>query len=193
MYGRYKIATPAGSTVLSLADDVKPALNINAADTYWDTLLTGLIAGVQDEAERYTRRAFIDSAWDVYFPRFESIINIIKAPITAITSVKYQDPANTTQTLAAANYSTDFVSEDHAGRVRILNGPSVYSDGLNPVVIRFQVGWATASVVPDLLKIAMIVRINTLYKTRQTVFTGTQVNELPLWYEKMLSPHKIDW
>lgn len=193
MYGRYKIATPAANSVLNLMTDVKPALNINAADTYWDDYLTALIAGVEDEAEKYTRRAFLTSAWDVYFDSFARLFQIIKAPVTEITHIKYQDPENATQTLDPSNYSSDFVSEDHAARVKVLNAPSIYTDGLSAVNIRFSAGWSSAANVPALLKSAMIVRINTLYKTRQTVFTGTQVNELPLWYEKMLSPYKIDW
>lgn len=193
MYGRYKLKTAAASGVLVLATDVKPAMNINAADTYWDTYLAALIAGVEDEAERYCRRAFISSTWNVYFDAFAQHYDIIKAPMTAVNSIKYQDPDNAEQTLDPSNYSSDVLSQDLAGRIKILNAPSIYADGFNAVNIEFVAGWTNAAAVPDLLKTAMIVRINTLYKTRQSIFTGTQVNELPLWYERMLSPYKIDW
>lgn len=193
MYGRYKIDTIADSLALDREADVKPALNINAADTYWNDYLDVLISGVQDEAEKYCRRAFITSTWDVYFDRFQALIQIIKAPTTSITYIQYQDTDDTTQTLDTSNYTTGFVSEDHAARIKILNAPSIFTDGFEAVNIRFVCGWADANSVPSLLKTAMIVRINDMYKNRQSIYTGTQVNIIPDWYEVMISPYKIDW
>lgn len=190
---RFKVSTAASTNALSLSTDVKPSLNINSSDTYWDTYLTNLIKGVEYEAESYMGRALITSTWDAYFDNWAMEFQIPKAPVTSITSVKYQDTDNSTQTLSTSNWTYDINSPNHAARIKILSAPSLYLDGYGAVVIRFVSGYADASSVPSLIKDAMLARIGTLYRVRQTVFVGTQVNELPLWYEKMLNPYKIEW
>lgn len=193
MRARYKVATAATGNVLDVDNDIKPYIGINASDTYWDTRLATASKQAEYEAETYMRRILLTSTWDAYFDGFCREFKLERTPVTAVSYIKYQDPDNSTQTLSTSNYSTDIVSYDEGMRIKILNAPSIYTDGYNAVNIRFVAGYSDSTAVPQGIKEALLARVGTLYRINQTVFVGTQVNELPLWFEKMLNPYKIDW
>ena len=132
----------------------------------------------------------ITQTWDLILDKKdlnESLIQIYKQPITAISSVKYYDVNNTEQTMSASDYQTEVSS--NPAKVQIITFPQIY-DRLGAVTIRFVAGYANAGAVPQDIKQAMYFLIGHLYENRQAVVTGTQVNEMPMSVEYLLEPYR---
>ena len=183
----YKLITGPATEPLTLAE---AKLYLRVDSTSEDDLITALIKAARLQVENKTYRMLITQTWDLILDKKdlnESLIQIYKQPITAISSVKYYDVNNTEQTMSASDYQTEVSS--NPAKVQIITFPQIY-DRLGAVTIRFVAGYANAGAVPQDIKQAMYFLIGHLYENRQAVVTGTQVNEMPMSVEYLLEPYR---
>lgn len=187
------LATAPAAEPLSTAE-AKAFLRVDVSDD--DTLITALVKAAREIIESWTGRAFISQTWDLYLDRFPWCIELRKAPVTAVTSIQYVDPAGTLQTLSPALYQVDLKSTP--ARIIPVYGQMwpVTRTQLNAVTVRFVAGSADANDLasaaqgPSMLQ-ALRYLVKHFYDNRDTVVTGTIVTEVPKTLEWLVLPLKI--
>ena len=188
-------------TPVSLAE-MRLHLKIDSNVTEDDALITTLIEAATEQAEMFTRRAFVTQTWIMYLDGFPpntgqinsdtSLIELPKSPTASVTSVKYYDTDNTEQTLVVdTDYEVDTNSEP--ARILPVDG-TVWPDTrskMNPVSVEFIAGYGVATAVPDVIKVAIKVMVGGWYENREEiVLQGTPkmtgIQEQLLWGVRLL-------
>lgn len=167
----YLLATIADNTTTTYTDNIADAslgASAPSANTTGDPLLSILIKSARQYAEQLLGRYLITQTIDLYldeFPGWE--INL--RPLQSVSAITYVDTAGATQTLSAADYIVD--STGTPARITPAYGVSWPStrDQVNAVKVRFVAGYGAASAVPQCVKNWMLMRIKTLYETRDSV------------------------
>lgn len=184
----YKLITAPATEPITLAE---AKLYLRVDDTTEDTLISALIVAARLQVEGRTLRPLISQTWDLILDSSDvnssNTFYINKAPVTAISSVKYYDQNDTEQTLDVSAYQTSINS--NPAKVKIITMPQIY-ERLGAMTIRFVAGYTNAAAVPQDIKQAMYFIIGHLYENRQEVVTGTQVNEMPLSAQYLLEPYR---
>lgn len=143
--------------------EAKASLRVDVATD--DTLITSHITTATaqlDGRDGILGRAIVTQTWELVlaaFPAHE--ITIPLPPLQSITSIKYQDSANVETTLASTSYVIDKTSEP-ALIYPVTTWPSTYSTP-NAVVIQFIAGYGAAGAVPEPIKSAIKLRVQSLY------------------------------
>lgn len=184
---QYKLVTGPSSEPITLAE---AKLYLRVDDTTENDLITAIITAARRKFENDTYHYLMPQTWELYLNKDEisnEQISINKSDITAISSVKYYDINNTQQTLSTSDYQTAIEGRPYS--IQITTMPQVY-DRLNAMVIRFTLGYANAAAVPEDIKTAIKTLIGTLYENRQTIVTGTQVNEVPDTYKFIMENYR---
>lgn len=184
---QYKLVTAPGSEPITL-DEAKAYLRVD--DSTEDTLISALITAARRKFENDTLHYLLPQTWELYLNRDEITIepiSINKSDITAISSVKYYDSSNTQQTLSTSDYQTAIQGKPSS--IQIITMPTIY-DRLEAMVIRFTLGYANAGAVPEDIKLAIKLLLATWYENRQTVVTGTQVNDIPMTYQFIMETYR---
>lgn len=147
------LITAAASYPITLAD-AKKVCRIDTGNTAFDGLIEDyLIPGAVGELERLTGRGFVSQVWRLSLDGFSATMELPRAPVTAVGSVKYHDTAGVLQTAAVSLYTVDLVSEP---QWVVLNDGKTWPEtmvGVNTVLIDFTVGYAT---LPADLKIVLL-------------------------------------
>jgi uncharacterized phiE125 gp8 family phage protein len=107
-------------------------------------------------------------------------------PVTAIVSVKYDDPSGAEQTLDPSAYRLDATGT----LVCAFGGswPSVRSD-FGAIRVRYRAGYEEA---PASIKAAVLLMVSHLFNNRDAVTTtAAQPATLPLGVEFLLNPHRV--
>jgi len=191
-----KVITPSTTEPVSLAE-AKLHLKLDT-DTTDDTLVTALIKAARELAEDYCRRVFMSSTYELYLEDFpdcdddkELAIDLLTAPISAITSIKYYDTLNVLQTLDSSTYELDDVSQPCRVLLKYYKVWPYGRGTSNSVIIRYVAGYTSAATVPASIKAAMLLIIGHLYENREDVVVGRQVNELPKGSQYLLNPYRL--
>lgn len=169
------LATIANNTATTYTDDIADsALGAEApsANTTGDPILNILISAARIHAETVLKRYLITQTVDMYldyFPDWE----IRLPPMQSVTSITYTDSNGIEQTLATDRYLVDVASKP--ARLTPTYGETwPYSrHQTNSIKIRFVAGYGTAADVPDNIKNWMLLRIKTLYESRDQLATST--------------------
>jgi uncharacterized phiE125 gp8 family phage protein len=184
----YKVLTQAQTEPVSV-DDVKIALRINCDDD--DALIETYITAAREMVETATSRDLIEKTYNLYMDGFSdsdyvldryslsSIVDIVRVPVTAITSVEYiaSDTINGNYTvLPPENYQTDIISQP--ARIYFEKLPKYKSKTLNAIKITFKSGYISDNIPQPLVQAIMLI-VGHWYENRQDVVTGTQVNSVP--------------
>ncbi len=186
-----RLITAPAAEPLTLAD---AKLHLRVEHSADDDLITALIQAAREGAEHLTGRALITQTWERVLDAFPAAeIELGRAPVLAITSVKYIDPNGDEQTMDAADYSLDATTP--SGWVlpsETLAAWPTTLDTANAVVVRFTCGYgAAASDVPAGIRAWMKLRVGTLYKLREEIQAGVSVSDLPGGYaERLLDPYR---
>lgn len=117
-------------------------------------------------------------------PRYSNALNLGVRPATALQSVTYLDSIGAEQEVDVA----DLRIADQC-RVMPVAGTSWPSDVSGGVVIAFDAGLEEGQAPPALISAARLM-LGTLYQFRETVVSGTIVNELPLGFEFYCRPFR---
>lgn len=184
---QYKLVTGPSSEPITLAE---AKLYLRVDDSTEDALITAIITAARRKFENDTYHYLMPQTWELYLNQNEinsEQISINKSDITAISSVKYYDQSNTQQTLSTSDYQTAIQGRPYS--IQLTTVPQVYNR-LEAMVIRFTLGYTNAAAVPEDIKTAIKTLIGTLYENRQTIVTGTQVNEVPDTYKFIMENYR---
>ena len=188
-YGKLVLKTGPATTAISLAE-AKAFLRVDSDYDDDDSYITSLIGVATNVVEQFTRRRLITQTYNIYYDEFPPYMDLQVGNVASVTHVKYYDTDNTLQTLNTSEYDVDIrVKPGRIYQAEDGNFPSTY-ERANSVEVEFVVGSA-ASDVEDAIKQAMYIVIGRYYENRQDVVMGTQVNELPLMVEHLLTPYRL--
>jgi len=159
---RLRLITPAAAPPVSLAE-AKAQLRI--ADSEDDTMIVGLVSaavGQLDGRNGMLGRALVTQTWEMVLDTFPAgQITVPLPPLQTVESIKYQNDANVQTTLDPSEYVVDALSEP--GLIFPVDAwPSTYFTP-NAVVIRFTAGYGAADAVPEPIKSAIKLRVQSLY------------------------------
>jgi len=188
-YGKLVLKTGPATTAISLAE-AKAFLRVDSDYDDDDAYITSLIGVATNVVEQFTRRRLITQTYNIYYDEFPPFMDLQVGNVASVTHVKYYDTDNTLQTLDTSEYDVDIrVKPGRIYQAEDGNFPDTY-ERANSVEVEFVVGSA-ASDVEDAIKQAMYIVIGRYYENRQDVVMGTQVNELPLMVEHLLTPYRL--
>ncbi len=170
---RYTVTSGPASEPVTRAE-AKAWLKIRTANTADDTLIDTLISTARHEYEHESGEFTITRTVVEYFDAWPAgrVITLTAGPVSAVTTVGYKDEDGNSQTFAGAGYTTDIIG-NHA-RV-VLNEDYDWPDlfnGPNAVFITYSAGFASASVVPETAKTAILTRLTMLYQNREDMPLG---------------------
>ena len=188
-YGKLVLKTGPATTAISLAE-AKAFLRVDSDYDDDNAYITSLIGVATNVVEQFTRRRLITQTYNIYYDEFPPYMDLQVGNVASVTHVKYYDTDNSLQTLDTSEYDVDIrVKPGRIYQAEDGNFPDTY-ERANSVEVEFVVGSA-ASDVEDAIKQAMYIVIGRYYENRQDVVMGTQVNELPLMVEHLLTPYRL--
>jgi uncharacterized phiE125 gp8 family phage protein len=148
-----KIVTQPATEPVTLAE-VKEYLRLDGSDH--DDLLTSLIASARQWCEMYQNRAYITQTWETWLDRWHFPIRLARAPLGAVSYIKYYTSDNTEKTWAVTEYQVDAITDP--ARINLAYNVTPPNDVLRPmnaIVIRYTTGYGAAANVPDVVKLAI--------------------------------------
>ena len=195
MYSFSLVTPPAVEPVL-LAEAKAQARIDTTAD---DALVTSLITGARQWAEKYTGRAFITQTWQMALDQLPTVadkgldaasyLSLPRPPLQSVSAVQYFDNADAAYAWPAINYFVDTVREP--GRLALRCG-SVWpcaSRLTNGIVITYVAGYGSnGAAVPEPIKTAIRQLVAHWYEHRGDVDTAASV---PLVIQALLDPYRI--
>lgn len=159
-----------------------------------DDLITALIVAAREEIERRTWRALITQTLELILSDWPSAsaIEIPRAPLQSITSVKYKDRDGNETTWDSANY---LAGTDSVPGVLALAWDASWPSGdlypVEPIRIRFVAGYGLAVAVPQSLKQACLLLVAHWYEAREA--SGDTVSEkagIPFGVEALIRSYR---
>lgn len=188
-----KLVTAAATEPITLAQ-LKAQCRVDTTDD--DAVLTLAIAAARAKAENYTGAAIISQIWEQTLDAFpEAEIELLKPPVTGITSVSYVDTTGATQTITSSNYTLE---QNQTGGVTGFLLPAYgYSwpdtrDQANAVTIRYTAGYADATAVPGDMRAWLLMTAAFIYAQREVMVLGGKVAEIPSRFcDSLLDPYRV--
>jgi len=159
-----------------------------------DDLITALIVAAREEIERRTWRALVTQTLELILSDWPGAdrIELPRAPLQSITTVKYKDKDGNETTWAGANY---LAGTDSVPGVLALawnaSWPSVDLYPVEPIRIRYVAGYGLAAAVPQSLKQACLLLVAHWYEAREA--SGDTVSEkagIPFGVEALIRSYR---
>ncbi len=170
-------------------EDVKDRLVVDLNDD--DPSVEFWLATATKHAENFLNRRLMPQSVELKMDGFPSHgFEIGIDPVRSITSIKYDDSDNVEQTLASSVYESDL--DRLKGWIQPKTGqvwPSTY-DKLQSVRIAMDVGFASAAVIPQPIRHAIILMVGHYYENRENVAVGA-LKEIPQGAKAHLWPLRI--
>lgn len=181
-----KLITPPIVEPVTVAD-VK--LHTHIDHDVEDNLIQLWIESARKLAEDFQCRAYVAQTYTMTFDSFPDLpILIPRAPLTAVSSVKYYDYENTETSMLLTDFIIDTDSEP--GRIGFAYSktwPSVTLRPMNAVKITFTCGTGSnASTVPATVKDAIM-----LYCTYRNENRAAEIDSAPRQFYDLLSPQRL--
>lgn len=177
---------------VSLAE-AKAQLQIDAAVSDWDDLLTGMLNAAVAYVDGWSGvlgRCLVTQTWEARFECFEAEFDLPFPDVSAVV-VKYYDTSDTLQTYSSSNYQ--LVQESCGSEVSVYLTSTWPATSLNRedvVVITMTVGYGAATAVPAAIKQAILMIVGHWFANRETVNVGNITTELPFSAAAMLAPFR---
>lgn len=195
----YKLTTPPTTEPVTLAELQAHVLGYNANDSAY---LTTLIGVARKAFENMTGLHLQAQTWTLTLPQFpRGAIQINKAPVRSISTVKYYDGANTQQTLASSRYLTDFGEyRSLVSEAPTYSWPSTITRP-DAVEVTFLTGIYDASSPPvasyhadryALAKQAIMILCDHLYRNRGLV-APVALHETPMAFQMIVNQCRVNW
>lgn len=207
-----KLVTAPAENPVTLAE-AKEFLRVDGS--HEDVLIEALVKAATQMAEKETGRVFVTQTWDLWLDRWPSQrktdqdgwwdgmregpltdlyqicrhIEIPRAPLQSVASVKTYATDNTEDTFSSDNYFADNQSEP--GRVSLAYGklwPTIVLRPSNGIQIQFVAGYGGAAAVPEAIKTAIKLILMHLYENRGCSDTA---GTMPSTASAILSPYVI--
>lgn len=186
-----KVVTPPSVEPVTL---VEAKLHCKVDVTTDDDLITALIVAAREEIERRTWRALVTQTLELILSDWPGAdrIELPRAPLQSITTVKYKDKDGNETTWPGANY---LAGTDSVPGVLALawnaSWPSVDLYPVEPIRIRFVAGYGLAASVPTSLKQAVLLLVAHWYEQREA--GGDTVSEkagIPFGVEALVRSYR---
>ena len=143
MIGSLKVVTKPAILAAEVAD-AKSHLGVTHDED--SRRLYELVELAVDRVQSFTSRQLVTATYDYYLDQFPSgrVLELPLAPLSSVTSVKYQDLDDAQQTFASSNYDV-FTRDDEPGFVELKQDKQWEStyDKSDAVVVRFVCGYGT--------------------------------------------------
>jgi uncharacterized phiE125 gp8 family phage protein len=186
-FGKIKIVTGATAEPVTL-EETKNHLNTTHNED--DSEIRRLIRSARRWGERFQGRQYCSVTYDQWHNDFPGgrCIELQRAPLQSITSIKYQDTDDAEQTFSSGDYQ--FLTYDDApGTIELdwdASWPTVY-DKADAVVIRFVAGYGDETAVPDTIKGAILLHVQAHYDRPDPQRMGSLMNAAQdlLWQDKV--------
>ena len=149
-------------------DEVKAQCRVFT--THEDDYLKSLIPVYSDLAQSYTRRLLTEGEGVVFIEEYCPIVQLPFGEVTAITEVLIDDVA-----------TTDYTFNAITQKIKI-------NTTFDEAKITFAAGYL---VVPDVVKQAILIAINTAFVNRDDVIVGQTVTKMPRTSEDLLDRVKF--
>jgi len=162
------VVTPAAHEVVS-TENVKAFARID--HTAEDALIEELIKAAEDLIQRATDAQLLSATYDLTRDRWPTAKNAIElplSPVTSVESIKYIDPDGIEQTLSSAIYELDLGVKPAEIYLKYNGEWPDLRDQRNAVTVRFLAGYASAAVVPDMLKTAVKITVTNWLENRES-------------------------
>lgn len=185
-----KLITPPAAEPISLAE-LKLQCRVDTTDD--DTLLGLFIQAARAKAENYTGTSLMVQTWDQTLDAFpEAEIELLRPPVTAITSVTYVDALGATQTLLSTLYTLDAATFP-GWLLPAFDSPWPDTrDQANAVTIRYATGYANAAAIPGDVRAWLLMTAAFLYTQREVMVLGGKVAEIPSRFiDALLDPYRV--
>ena len=186
--GRLNLVTAPIGAAVSVAD-AKSHLGVSHdAD---DVRISDLVEAATGTVESFTGRQLMQATYDFYMDQFPPgrRIDLPKAPLSSVTSVKYQDLDDSQQTFSASYYQSVTYTE-LPGFVELNQDrewESTY-DKADAVVVRFVAGYGTDSLsLPHVLRQAVLLFAQAGYDSLSDRKDTTEAAELLMWQFRLPS------
>ncbi|WP_198116926.1 head-tail connector protein [Massilia rhizosphaerae] len=150
--------SPPDVMAVTLAD-AKAQLRIDSDDTAFDSQLSIWIAGITEEAEHATGRAFVNRPMRVTLDAFPDAIRL-SAPTFSVERLKFVDVDGQEQVLDPVDYFADTVTEP--GYIVPASGKAwpATADRVNVVSVDYTAGYGSdATTVPSSAKLYILARL----------------------------------
>lgn len=185
------IHTGATAAVIT-TDEAKAYARVDYADE--DTLFDSLIVAATERAELFLGRSLINSVWKFYLAEFLDEI-VIPMPWSSVDQIDYLDTDGAGQTLSTSIYQVNLLGLDCRITTKPNQSwPSIQEGVYNPITITGKSGFGDDSdSVPDSIKTAVKIMVNTAFNQRESISIGVNANSLPMpaTVEAMLNPFKV--
>lgn len=169
-----------------------------------DALITALLKAARSACENYTKSSFMPQTWELTqdaftdhetaseesgfhmgaTPRvcaYERTIHVARGPVASITSVVSYNSDNAASTVAASNYSL-------SGDSIVLKDSASWPTALREhagVKLTYVAGYADAASVPEDIKTAILMHMQSLYDNRGCAEMSEGVKALLSPYQKL--------
>lgn len=171
-------------------DELKAHLRITYIDE--DDIIESYLVAARVYVENYCERSLFTQTWDYYTDRFppgDEPFVLSRGQYASVSTFTYKDTASVQQTLT----STDYQIESSRDRFRVYPAlDEVWPDtdlSIDNVNFRFVAGWSTVAAIPRPLKQAIMILAANWYKHRESIVTGTIVQDVPHSVEALLSDY----
>lgn len=161
-----------------------------------DALITSLAKAARESVEHYTGRSLVATTWRQSGAAFADSIELMKSPVSSITSIQYVDDLGATQTLSASVYRLVAASDPASGtpaRVELVDGESWPAVAVRPDAVRitFVAGYANAAAVPASIVAAISLVLTDLFENRSA--QAKDLGQVNPTVERLLNPFRMTW
>lgn len=170
----------AGTTLLVPLADLKKHVAIDAAEIYYDDMLTDMQLAAIEWIESKARVTLRSATFDVFYdmlPHGREPLYLPLWPVTSVTSFTYIDDAGATQTIATANLQIELSSQPAAlYPLPEQVWPDTQYEKQRAVTVRIVAGGNSET--PAMVKHAIKLLVAHWFRNRETVITGTVSKDL---------------
>lgn len=168
--------------------EFKTALRVSGTDE--DALISSYIIAAVSFAEDYTKASIANHSYTALFydvPYNVTELRVPRAPVRAISSVKRIFTDGTDETLTSSQY-TVYGSEKPI--VKVAQFFSASGTTLNGFQVAYTAGYENVSDIPELIKIACMRIVDTLYQRRGDG-EELEVNTIPYDAKTLLNKFRV--
>lgn len=190
---KYEPVLVAAPAVLPVSrEECKLHLRIGGTDedSLVDIYLAAVVAHL-DGAEGWLGRAIVAQTWSQQFDAFERSILLDIAPVTAISSVVYEDADGSDQTVAADQY--ELINGGSAPELRFIDDFAfpVVGDDKPVLTVTFVSGYGDDEAVPAAIKAGILLMVGDLYQQREAKIEGGLIENSTV--RRLLDSYRARW
>ena len=160
-----------------------------------DDILTNLIVAARQWCEQIMRRSIMTQTRTLSLDDWPNgMIQLPFSKAQSIVSIQYYDQNSNVQTLHAASYYTDFISEP--ARISFAPAtalPVAEIDRINSITVTYVAGYGDASDVPQAISQAILLLVGHWYENREASIVAVSIADVPMATTALLSTYRISW